>query len=69
MEGDKTMRKIYAPPSVEKIAFRYRDQIVAASGDSGSGGAGDGDSWNDTLGRLVEAVGVSGCDEFFDQFG
>lgn len=63
------MKKFYEAPSVEKIAFRYRDQVVAASGDSGSGGAGDGDSWNDTLGRLVEAVGVSGCDEFFDQFG
>ena len=63
------MKKYYEPPSVEKIAFRYRDQVVAASGDAGSGGAGDGDSWNDALGRLIDAFGVSGCDEFFDQFG
>ena len=63
------MKKYYEPPSVEKISFRYRDQVVAASGDSGSGGAGNGDSWNDVLGRLIDAFGVNGCDEFFDQFG
>ena len=26
------MKKVYEPPTVEKIAFRYRDQVVAASG-------------------------------------
>lgn len=26
------MKKFYETPSVEKIAFRYRDQVVAASG-------------------------------------
>ena len=27
------MKKTYPPPTIEKIAFRYRDQVVAASGD------------------------------------
>ena len=31
------MKKIYEAPSVEKIAFNYRDQVVAASGEQSSG--------------------------------
>lgn len=27
------MKKTYETPSVEKIQFQYRDQVVAASGD------------------------------------
>lgn len=34
------MKKFYATPSVEKISFRYRDQIVAASGESNVTGGG-----------------------------
>ena len=31
------MKKIYETPSVEKVAFQYRDQVVVASGNiSGS---------------------------------
>ena len=30
------MKKNYEPPTVEKIAFRYRDQVVAASGGGGN---------------------------------
>lgn len=30
------MKKTYEAPSVEKIAFKYRDQIVVASGIGGS---------------------------------
>jgi len=26
------MKKVYEAPAVEKIAFQYRDQVVAASG-------------------------------------
>lgn len=26
------MKKFYVSPTIEKIAFRYRDQVVAASG-------------------------------------
>ena len=26
------MKKVYEAPTAEKIAFRYRDQVVAASG-------------------------------------
>lgn len=33
------MKKEYSTPIVEKIAFNYRDQVVAASGEiSGAGG-------------------------------
>ena len=28
------MKKSYETPTVEKIAFQYRDQVVAASGDA-----------------------------------
>ena len=27
------MKKTYTTPTIEKIAFRYHDQVVAASGD------------------------------------
>ena len=36
------MKKVYETPTVEMIAFRYRDQVVAAS----AGGEGTGDSGN-----------------------
>ena len=32
------MKKTYVKPEADKISFNYRDQVVAASGDSGSGG-------------------------------
>lgn len=32
------MKKTYISPTVEKIAFRYRDQVVAASGASAENG-------------------------------
>ena len=32
------MKKVYAKPEADKIEFNYRDQVVAASGDNGSGG-------------------------------
>lgn len=49
------MKKIYETPSVDKIEFRYRDQIVAASGDillgGGGGNTGGGNnSWNSSPG-------------------
>lgn len=28
------MKKVYETPAVEKIAFQYRDQVVAASGEA-----------------------------------
>ena len=31
------MKKAYETPSVEKITFRYRDQVVAASGTEATG--------------------------------
>ena len=56
------MKKLYTTPSVEKIAFRYRDQVVAASGDgTGNGGSGDVPS-TPGFGQVTnEAWGSNGC--------
>ena len=40
------MKKSYERPIVEKIAFRYRDQVVAASGDVAAGGGNGSNYWN-----------------------
>ena len=59
------MKKLYETPSVEKIAFRYRDQVVVASGEAGSGGAGQGGNSSSAgeqfIGRILEGIGVSTC--------
>ena len=59
------MKKSYETPSVEKITFNYRDQVVAASGGVGSGGAGqDGNSpsaGEQFIGRIAEGLGFSTC--------
>lgn len=47
------MKKTYETPCADKIAFNYRDQVVAASGDDISGGGGTGDN---------RTVFSSGCD-------
>lgn len=38
------MKKAYESPVAEKIAFNYRDQVVAASGGSGGSGNDNGNS-------------------------
>ena len=40
------MKKNYTSPTIEKIAFRYRDQVVAASGDT-PGTTPEVGQWND----------------------
>lgn len=47
------MKKAYETPSVEKVAFQYRDQVVVASGPSGSCTY----HWDDNQGAGLE----SGC--------
>ena len=47
------MKKFYESPSVEKIAFRYRDQIVAASGNEVEPAP--------TIGGWTNEQGTSGC--------
>ena len=47
------MKKVYETPTVEMIAFRYRDQVVAASaGEAGTGDSGETsqrmNGWGDT---------------------
>lgn len=58
------MKKTYAHPTVEKIAFRYRDQVVAASGVPGTGALDRGDApstGEQIIGRILEGIGVSTC--------
>lgn len=45
------MKKCYESPTVQLMAFRYRDQVVAASGDpialqSEGDDTGNGSEWN-----------------------
>ena len=47
------MKKVYEVPSVEKLAFRYRDQVVAASG--GSEPTAAEQSWWESLPEEVKA--------------
>lgn len=56
------MKKYYETPSVEKISFRYRDQIVVASGETegGSGGSGSGIK-PPSIGEWTNNPGTSGC--------
>ncbi len=60
------MKKLYTTPSVEKIAFRYRDQVVAASGTDAQGEVGSTSSeWTggrgcglvDVIVKVVETPG------------
>lgn len=49
------MKKVYEAPTVEKIAFNYREQVVAASG-------GETDvPGNPSIGGWTNTPGASGC--------
>ena len=53
------MKKVYEKPTVEKISFRYRDQVVAASG---GGGTSTESPNNPSIGQLTsESWGQNGC--------
>lgn len=68
------MKKSYETPSVEKIKFNYRDQVVAASGDAVTGNTTQRiNGWGDTVcgvgeviggvvGRLFDYAGSNICD-------
>ena len=58
--GGIGMKRVYETPSAEKIAFDYRDQVVAASGDGQSG------STQDRLQELLDSL-LSGDWEKFVQ--
>lgn len=57
------MKKLYEAPTVEKIKFNYRDQVVAASGENdpenisgGSGGCGStAQGLGDAIGYLLSS--------------
>jgi len=53
------MKREYMKPEVEKISFCYRDQVVAASGDSGSGS--DSIPSKPNVGDWTNNPGASGC--------
>ena len=53
------MKKFYTKPTAEKLAFQYRDQVVAASSDS----SGTGGSETPEVGTMVgnQQIGSDGC--------
>lgn len=61
------MKKTYETPTVEKISFRYRDQVVAASGMAGTDALDPGDApstGEQIIGRILEGLGVSICENY-----
>ena len=59
------MKKVYETPTVEMIAFRYRDQVVAASA---GGGSGTGDPVETPTQRMNGAGDfICGIGEFVDR--
>ena len=53
------MKKTYEAPSIEKIAFQYRDQVVAASGggtDTPIDEAQRMNGWGDTACGIGDAI-------------
>ena len=52
------MKKVYETPTVEKIAFNYRDQVVAASGGEGNVTGGNG--------NIFESNNFNGCYDLGD---
>lgn len=40
------MKKMYFKPEADKIAFNYRDQVVAASSDEGGGTGGNREGYS-----------------------
>lgn len=60
------MKKEYSTPIVEKIAFNYRDQVVAASGfENGGGTTGDDNEFIDTTPR-TNGWGTATCSALKD---
>ena len=59
------MKKTYTKPEADKIAFKYRDQVVAASGDGTGSGSGTGSSME---GATITAF-CSAIDILFDYAG
>lgn len=54
------MKRAYETPTVEKSSFRYRDQVVAASGVPGTGALDQGDTpstGEQIIGRIAEGFG------------
>ena len=59
------MKKAYETPMVEMIAFRYRDQVVAASGGNSSAFGEDSPSLGEQIiGRISNGLGQSWCNGY-----
>lgn len=67
----RDMKKSYETPTVEKISFRYRDQVVAASGVSPQvdDSISTGDRANQVVDYFLNGWGVSSCDRIGDWVG
>lgn len=59
------MKKYYDTPSVEKLAFRYRDQVVASSGGDPITQDGNTPSVGEQiLSRILQGIGIDGCENY-----
>ena len=61
------MKRPYETPTVDKIAFRYRDQVVAASGVPVTGALDQGNTpstGEQIIGRILEGLGASSCKNY-----
>ena len=60
------MKKVYETPTVDKIAFNYRDQVVAASGAlAGDNGVIDTPSTGEQIiSRIAEGLGWNICNGY-----
>ena len=64
------MKRTYETPMVEKLAFCYRDQVVAASGGvAGSssdigGTSGGSSSAEQIIGQIAEGLNINGCADY-----
>lgn len=66
------MKKKYFSPSIQKVSFRYRDQVVAASGDpavSGDQSASSDSLIDEILNRLPSGPIKDFIDGIINMFG
>lgn len=66
------MKKAYETPMVEMIAFRYRDQVVAASGvlaNQDVTGSNTRPGANEIVDYIMNGLGVRSCDTIGDIIG
>lgn len=62
------MKKAYETPMIDKIAFRYRDQVVAASGDPSALSDNSPSMGEQIISQILEGLGQSWCSGYQCQY-